>query len=153
MINNSQGLFFELLKVFLGVQKTLSKRYQDKEWIEAFNIANEHAILGVLLTAIERIEEKSFLPSKLILLQWIGNVQIIEQTALEMEESANYVVNYFRKAGFACHILKGCAVARYYPQPLRRSSGDLDVWLDGRRKRIYDFARAFDKDGKLYGVN
>jgi hypothetical protein len=29
----------------------------------------------------------------------------------------------------------------------------VDIWLDGGRKRIYEFARSFDKDGMLYGVN
>ncbi|WP_373803541.1 nucleotidyltransferase family protein, partial [Bacteroides heparinolyticus] len=55
--------------------------------------------------------------------------------------------------GFACQVLKGSAVARYYPNPLRRSSGDIDIWLEGDRKKIYDFAKSYDKEGKLYGVN
>ena len=70
-----------------------------------------------------------------------------------MEKAAETVVKYFHENGLPCWILKGSAVARYYPQPLRRSSGDIDVWLDGGRKKIYDFARAYDKDGMLYGVN
>ena len=106
-----------------------------------------------MVTAMEVIEDKSVLPSKLVLLQWIGNAQLVEQTSIKMEDAANAVVSYFHENGFACHILKGNAVARYYPQPLRRSSGDIDVWLDGGRKKIYEFARAFDKDGMLYGVN
>lgn len=44
-------------------------------------------------------------------------------------------------------------MARYYPQPYSRTSGDIDVWVAGGRRKIYDFARRFDKDGKLYGVN
>ena len=102
---------------------------------------------------MEALTNKSMLPSKSVLLQWIGNSQIIEQTSLKMEEAANAVVNYFHENGFACQILKGSAVARYYPQPLMRSSGDIDIWLDGGRKKIYDFARDFDKDRMLYGVN
>lgn len=27
------------------------------------------------------------------------------------------------------------------------------MWVDGSREKIYEFARQFDKDGKLYGVN
>lgn len=54
--------------------------------------------------------------------------------------------------GFACTLLKGAAVGRYYPRPELRTSGDVDVWLDCGRQRIYDFARDFDKEGKLHGV-
>lgn len=131
----------------------MSHSYTDKEWEEALDIANEQAIEGVLTAAMEALTDKSMLPSKPVLLQWIGNAQIVEQTTLKMEEAANAVVKYFHENGFPCWILKGSAVARYYPQPLMRSSGGIDVWLDGGRKKIYDFARAFDKEGKLYGVN
>ena len=96
---------------------------------------------------------RGILPSKMLLLQWIGSCQMIEAETKRLEEAAETTVRYFRENGFACQILKGCAVGRYYPEPLRRSSGDIDIWLDGGRKRIYDFARAFDKEGKLYGVN
>lgn len=153
MKRKKNALFFELLKIHSGVNKTLQHKYTDQEWLTALAIANEQAITGVMVTAMEVIEDKTFLPSKPVLLQWIGNVQLVEQTTIKMEEAANAVVNYFHENGFACQILKGSAVARYYPQPLRRSSGDIDVWLDGGRKKIYGFARAFDKDGMLYGVN
>lgn len=153
MIENKTDLFFELLKVQIGKQRTLEYHYSDKQWSETLLIANEHAIAGVLVSAMEKLQDKTLLPSKLILLQWIGNSQMIEQNTFKMEEAANAVVRYFHENGFACLILKGSAVARYYPQPYRRSAGDIDVWLDGGRKKIYEFARAFDKDKKLYGVN
>ena len=152
-MSESQQLVFELLRVSTGSQASLQQSYTDGQWLEAIDIANDQAIFGVLLNAMEGIEDKSLLPSKPVLLQWIRNGQLVEQTSLKMEEAANAVVRYFRENGFLCCILKGSAVARYYPQPLMRSSGDIDVWLDGGRKKIYDFARAFDKDGMLYGVN
>ena len=152
-MSESQQLVLELLRVSTGSQASLQQHYTDGQWLEAMDIANDQAILGVLLTAMEGIEDKSLLPSKPVLLQWIGNGQIIEQTSQKMVEAAETVINYFHENGFSCWILKGSAVARFYPQPLRRLSGDIDVWLDGGRKKIYDFARAYDKDGKLYGVN
>ena len=152
-MGKSEKLLFELLRISTGAQKSLTHTYTEKEWEASLDIAIEQAITGVLVTAMEEIEDNSLLPTKPVLLQWIGNSQIIEQTSLKMEEAANAVVNYFHENGFACQILKGSAVARYYPQPLSRSSGDIDVWLDGGRKKIYNFARAFDKDGMLYCVN
>lgn len=125
-------------------------------------MAEEQTVSGVLLDALERLQQnlhlnpnegKGMLPSKLLLLQWIGSCQMIEAEKKKLEEAAETTVRYFHENGFACQILKGSALGRYYPEPQRRSSGDIDIWVDGGRKRIYDFARAFDKDGKLYGVN
>lgn len=160
-MTKAQELLFELLLISTGAKQSLSHPYTDKDWEEALDIANEQAIEGVLLSGLETLQTvhgeglmvHGSLPSKPVLLQWIGNAQIVEQTTLKMEEAANAVVKYFHENGFPCWILKGSAVARYYPQPLMRSSGDIDVWQDGGRKKIYDFARAFDKDGMLYGVN
>ncbi len=152
-MSKAQNLVFELLLVSTGAKVTLSHTYTDTQWLEALDIANEQAVVGVLTAAMEALADKRMLPSKPVLLQWIGNAHIVEHTTMKMEKATNAVVKYFHENGFACQILKGSAVGSYYPQPIRRSSGDIDIWLDSGRKRIYDFARAFDKDGKLYGVN
>ena len=152
-MTKSQDLLFELLLISTGAKDTLSRAYSDKQWEGALDLACEQAIEGVLASAIERIQDKALLPSKPVLLQWIGNGQLVEQNTQKITEAGEAVVGHFREHGFACQILKGSAVGRYYPEPLRRSSGDVDVWVDGGRKRIYDYARAFDKEGRLYGVN
>ena len=147
-----QDLFFEWLLVCTGAKASLSRCFTEEQWYGALTLAQEQTVEGVLLSAMERLPEEQR-PPKLVLLQWIGSVQMLEPYSIKMSEASDCVVKYFRENGFACNILKGSAVARYYPQPERRSSGDVDVWVDGGRKKIYDFARAFDKDGKLYGVN
>jgi hypothetical protein len=105
-----------------------------------------------MLDGLEQLPDEQR-PPKDVLLQWSGFVQVIEQNAIAMANASADAVEYIRGKGFACTLLKGSAVGRYYPNPNRRQSGDIDVWLDGGRMRIYDFARKFDKDGKLYGVN
>ena len=152
LMSESQMLFFELLLVCTGAKDSLSRLYTEEQWNEALVMAQEQSIEGVLLSAIEHLPDEQR-PPKLVLLQWIGSVQILEANSKKIAEASETVIKYFRENGYACNILKGSAVARYYPQPERRQSGDVDVWVDGGRKKIYDFARKFDKDGKLYGVN
>lgn len=148
--DKSQDLVLELSLISTGARKGLLQTYTDRDWIGALTIARNQAIVGVLLPAIETLEVQ---PPMTLLLQWIGATLLVEQENVVMTEAEGLVVKYFRENGFACQILKGSAVGRYYPQPNRRTSGDIDVWLAGGRKKIYDFARAFDKKGMLYGVN
>ena len=152
IMTEPQELFFELLLVCIGAKDSLSRLYTETQWNNALELAQEQSIEGVLLSAIERLSDEQR-PPKFVLLQWIGLVQMQEANSIKIAEASETVIKYFRENGFACSILKGSAVARYYPKPARRSSGDVDVWVDGGRKKIYDFARKFDKDGKLYGVN
>lgn len=151
-MTGSQGLFFDLLKVAVGARDELSRVPSSAEWETVMNEAERQSVLGVMLDGLERLPD-SQRPPKLELLQWIGYAQMVEQNTAAMAKASEEVVNYFRENGFACTLLKGAAVGRYYANPARRTSGDVDIWVDGGRKKIYDFARAFDKDGILYGVN
>lgn len=148
----SQELFFELLYVSTGANNTLRQQYTDEQWNGALAIAQNQAIAGVLLGAVELLPKEQF-PSKPTLLKWIGNAEVIEMFSAKMFKLSAEVINFFRERGFACQILKGSAVAQYYPDPYKRSSGDIDVWVDGSREIIYNFARGFEKDGILQGVN
>ena len=145
-------LLFELLQIALGNRDRLSRFPTRKEWLDLYQESEKQSILGIMLDALERLPNEQRPPQDL-LLQWIGYVQVIEQNTIKITKASDVAVKYFQEKGFACSLLKGSAVGCYYPNPKRRQSGDIDVWLDGGRKRIYDFARKFDKDGKLYGVN
>lgn len=145
-------LFFELLKIALGTRDKLSRVPNRKEWMALYQESEKQSILGIMLDGLEQLPDEQR-PPKDVLLQWIGFVQVIEQNTIKIINASAEAVEYFRGKGFACNLLKGYAVGRYYPNPKRRQSGDIDVWLDGSRERICDFARKFDKDGKLYGVN
>lgn len=150
--NKGKDLFFELIHILTGKEDTLQHSYDTKEWLKALSIAQEQAIAGVLLSALEKLPKEQ-LPLQPVVLQWIGLTEMTERNTKRLEQAGQEAVRFFHNNGFACQILKGSSVGRYYPNPLRRTSGDIDVWLDGGRKKIYEFARNYDKDGKLYGVN
>lgn len=151
-MRKSEILFFELLQICTGARECLKQTYSEKEWEGALRMAQEQTLTGVLMSALEKLPKEQH-PSQILLLQWLGIGQIVVDHSTKLAKASQEVIKYFHENGFACHILKGSSVARYYPVPLRRASGDVDVWLDGTRDEIYDFARKFDKDGKLYGVN
>ena len=152
MSNQERKLFFELLQTALGNRDKLSRVPKSKEWMALCQESERQSIIGIMLDGLERLPDEQR-PTQDILLQWIGLVQMIERNTIKITKASKEAVKYFQNKGFACNLLKGSAVGRYYPNPNRRQSGDIDVWLDGGRERIYDFARKFDKDGKLYGVN
>lgn len=154
-MTKSEKLLFELLLVSTGARNALQQSYSDEEWRDALRIARDQTIVGVLVTALERLKESDVdaLPSMALMLEWIGMGQKRERKTAQFIKAGNYVVKYFRENGFPCQILKGTSVGRYYPYPLRRTSGDIDVWLNGSRKKIYDFARSCDAKGELHGVN
>ena len=134
-------LFFEILRVALGRQLGLSVIPTPEKWRELYRMAVKQTLAGVIFVAIERLPQEQR-PPREVLLQWYMLKERIVQGNRLLNQRAVETMDYFRKEGFGCCILKGQGIAMLYPDPLLRTSGDIDIWLGGGRKRIYDFARS-----------
>lgn len=145
-------IFFELVRVSLGTQDTLSRQLSDEEWEQMFVFAGKQALIGICFSGLERLPAGQRPPEEL-LFKWFSSARHIEYTNHLMNQRTEETTAFFRSNGFKICILKGQGIALLYPKPDRRQSGDIDIWLDGGRERLYAFARAKDADGKIYGAN
>ena len=87
-----------------------------------------------MFEGISRLSETQR-PSRPILLQLCALVvstghrnHIVNKAAADLTEKVS-------NAGFDFCILKGQGVALYYPNPLARQCGDIDIWLGGGEKK------------------
>lgn len=144
------NFFLELIQVSVGNRPQLSRTLNDNEWDILYNIARKQALVGVCFGGIDKLPSEQR-PYKQLLLNWMGATLQIENRNRIMNLRTNQAVQFFRKNGFKTAILKGQGIARLYPQPDRRQSGDIDLWLGGSCKEIYDFARKNDPEHKLHG--
>lgn len=133
-------LFFELLRVAVGTKDSLSRIPDQHEWQALFNMACMHAIAGVCADGISRLPEEQR-PPKDIAMRWVMMTVGIENRNRKLNRQAVEVQAKFGRAGFRSCILKGQGVAMYYPEPLHRQSGDIDIWLEGGRRRIVSYVR------------
>ncbi len=135
-----QAYFFQLIRIALERGDSLAAVPTKDEWTEMFASAQQQTLVGVLFTGMERLPAEQR-PPRALLLQWYALAERIKQTNRLLNRRAVETVRYFAENGFDSCVLKGQGVATYYPNPLLRTSGDIDIWLSGGRKRIYDFAR------------
>ena len=142
------NLFFELIQLSLGRRDCFSLCPSEKDWDELFELAKKQALVGVLFTGVERLPEEQR-PPKDILLKWFAMTEMIEKENRRMNDIAVRVQERFLKDGFRSCILKGQGVATLYPKPLRRQSGDIDIWLEGERKHIIEYALGICKPKKI----
>lgn len=133
-------LFFELLQIAIGHRIALSYAPSAEQWRELYRMAVQQTLVGITFCAVEQLPLEQR-PPKQLLLQWFMMTERIKQNNRLLNLRAVEAVTYFRKEGFESCILKGQGVAAYYPNPLLRTSGDIDIWLGGNRKCIYDLAR------------
>jgi len=121
-------LFFELIQISLGKRDCFTVLPTDNDWKDLFEQAKRQALIGMLFSGVERLLEGQS-PPKSILLQWYALVQQIEEKNKLLNKQVVAVSNRFQKDGFKTCILKGQGNALLYPNPLRRQSGDIDIWL------------------------
>lgn len=133
--------FFRLLRIAIGKESCLSFSPTAEGWMGIFTMTQQQTLVGVMFVGIERLPVEQR-PPRQILLQWYAMTERIKQTNRLLNQRAVETVAYFQKEGFESCVLKGQGVATCYPQPLLRTSGDIDIWLDGGHKRIHDFARS-----------
>ena len=134
------NLFFELLQVALGNRDKLSRVLSTAEWEALYDEAERQTIVGVLLDGLERLPAEQ-LPPVLVKLQWIGIVRVMEEEYRMHCERAVELTRRFRAVGFRSCILKGIGLAQFYPHPERRQCGDIDFWVDGRRRNVLAWLR------------
>ncbi len=137
----STDLFIELIHISLGARDHFSRTLSATEWASIFSETQRQAIVGVITEGLERLPQEQ-LPPKEILLQWIGFLQINENSYKLHIERAAELTNHFKKSGIKSSVLKGLGFAQLYPTPSRRQCGDIDLWVDGNFRNVIVYLRS-----------
>lgn len=136
-----ETFFFELIQISLLRRDYLSGEPSPEQWKELLDLATRHAIIGVLFPAIERLPQSQRPPSD-VLINWYAISEKIKSMNIRLNKQIVWLSERLHKEGRSFCILKGQGVALYYPSPLLRSPGDIDIWLGGGRKSIMSFFRS-----------
>lgn len=139
-------LFFDLLKVVTGNKCCLSYAPDANEWEALFHLACKHAIVGVCADGISSLPREQH-PPKDIAMRWAMMTVGIERQNRILNRQVVNIQNKFHNDGFRSCIFKGQGIAAaYYPQPLHRQSGDIDIWLEGHKQTIISYIRSISKN-------
>lgn len=133
--------FFKLLQIAVGKTTGNDIVLSEKEWGVVYQLAAEQSLLGVVLTAVDSHAKNGNKPPMSLLLQWIGEVEIIKQQNKRIDKQCEQLTAWFSGKGFKSCILKGQGVARLYREPESRQPGDIDIWVDAPRDTIVKLLR------------
>ena len=135
----NQKAFLALVRAGLWEQDVRLLPHQDIEFQEVYRLATEQSVLGLVLAGLEHVDVK---PPKELLLQWIGEVQQIEQRNKTMNGFVANLIEKLRSEDVYAILVKGQGIAQCYERPLWRSSGDVDLFLnDSNFERAKNFLR------------
>lgn len=143
MNQSLQTLFFSLLQLGIGTRTSADIRNPLPEsiWKELMKLAQKQAVSGILMDGILKLPPEC-LPSTPLKLKGIQQLFRIEQLNRRLNGEAIQVSEFLQTEGYACIILKGQGIALYYPNPLHRMPGDIDVWPDAEPSVIRKYGKA-----------
>lgn len=137
-MKSQQRIFFDFLRFCIGATSGIPSSMKDADWKVMYDIAKKQALIGVLFHGIQQLP-KELAPHEDLLMSWMGMAQLIKQLNMRLFMDSAKVCKNFRDAGFRNCILKGQGNALLYPDPYMRTPGDIDIYLNGGRKRIMEY--------------
>ena len=166
-------LFFELIRVAIGMQERLSRVPSKKEWGRLFKMAERQRLLGICFYGVKKVaspkydneayphplpegkgENKISIPGELYD-YWLGTAALIQQQNQKVNKQCLEVSAKFQEAGIRYSILKGQGVARLYSLDenedsnslgMFRQPGDIDVYVDCGREKAIEFAHSIGQE-------
>jgi hypothetical protein len=130
-LSNNQKAFLALVRAGLwaDIESTDIRNHgfmEPKDWKVVYQQAAEQSVIGLVLAGLEHTNIR---PLQELLLQWIGEVQKIEQRNREMNDFIASIIEEMRKADIYGLLVKGSGLAQCYERPLWRSCGDIDFFF------------------------
>lgn len=119
---------FELIRISFWGKGRLNSTPSAKEWERIYKEGERQSVVGLLLEGIEHLPTEQRPPQEL-LLQMIGEVQMIEQRNLAMNRFVADTIEDMRAKGIYTVLVKGQGLAQCYEKPLWRTSGDIDFFF------------------------
>lgn len=146
-------LFYELIRMSIGVCSDLSSIPSNQEWLSLRSMAMKQAIDGIAFEGFIRFKDKVGDVQKYqeLKFQWMASVLQLEQRNELTNLRAQQLTKFFKNGGFRTCVLKGQGVALLYPNFKRRRCGDIDLWVEGERDDIVNFIRS--KGVRIYDVH
>ena len=135
---SQQRIFFDFLQFCIGAAEEIPASVKEADWKVMYAIAKKQALTGVLFHGIKQLP-KELAPDARLLMQWMGMAQNIRQQNIRLFIDSAKVCKKFKEVGFRNCILKGQGNALLYPDPYMRTSGDIDIFLDGGRNRMMQY--------------
>ena len=148
-ITDITELFFALIRCGIGKENTLPYSPTVEQWKELFELSKKQTLSGITFEGIEKLPQEQR-PPKDIILQWFSLRERIKSTNTSLNKKAVIISQQFKKEGFNNCILKGQGIAQLYPNPLLRTPGDIDIWLEGGCNKVLQYVSTITPDYKAH---
>lgn len=148
-MNDINTIFFELIRVAIGTQESLSRLPSAREWGELYKMAQKQSLLGVCFAGLQRLgadADEGYARigiNEMLYLTWLGLAAKIQQKNEAVNRQCAKLQKQLSNDGLSSCVLKGQGIAVLYDGLSGlRQSGDIDIWIDGGWEKVMDYVNA-----------
>lgn len=128
------------LRCCLTGEQPAADSIKNIHWKDFFQFSKKQAITGIVFSGIQKLKQDVY-PEKHLLMQWLLATEQIKKQNRRLNLASIEVRDKLNQHGFCYCILKGQGNALMYPRPELRMPGDIDIWIQGNREEIIQFAK------------
>ncbi len=117
-------------------------------WQVLYAEARRQTVSGLLWRGVERLPA-DMRPPRVLLLTWYAEADHIRRTNARINAEAVALQSRLAADGIRSTVLKGQGLSLLYPDAGLRTPGDIDIWLQGSRRRILAYVRSHVQCGEV----
>lgn len=155
--SNTYNVFLALLRRSLWQAEDIAGKFPltTAQWDEIYRMSWIQAVTGLMYDAIEDLPKNSGLTAAQIA-RWMSSVRFIEENNSMMSMAIDNMAAEWKSRNVTAIIQKGRNIARMYPKPEHRVSGDIDWYFPTRQDwemalaMVQSYSPETDSDGDLH---
>jgi len=129
--------FFRLLRAGAFDQKEAVEPMSPWKWGRLYQIAVMHGVAGLVADGIDKLSDDFFLQlTPQATEKWQKTLQRIENDNEQTNAAVAALFDELKRLHLQPILLKGQAVAAFYPRPLHRTSGDIDIFFPDAEQAV-----------------
>ena len=141
--------YLEFLRYAVDSSTVAPSGFSPEDWEKAFKMSGKQSLLGVTFRVLDSIPRKQG-PALGIYAKWALYAEKLAGTNRQHIATAAKIYESFVSDGKRACVLKGQGTGRYYPDPLSRQCGDIDIWMDGSREETLAYFKDFSPKDIVY---
>lgn len=130
-----QKNIFSLLKsAFSGSVSDMDK-LSAEEWERLYDYSKDQSVTAVCYEAITMLPDE-LQPPRPLLFQWAMFSKKTENAVAMQKQAVSKILQIVDTEGIRLQIIKGFSLAKHYPKPNHRFSGDVDIYCFGDSEKV-----------------
>lgn len=131
-----EKILLDLLRISLWHAEPIEgyTNLSEERWMEIYRLSGEQGVRSLALEGVSDLPS-TWQPQEELLLTWSVNAAFVEKRQSENSKALMKLSELLQKEKIRLLVLKGKALALYYPNPEQREYGDIDIYLFGQKKK------------------